>query len=61
MENMNKWPSRMQGQWFFQNPVGGKKNRLGPKFGFLFERLPLPKFASPKTLWQGVKYPRVTV
>ena len=40
-------PSRMLGQWFFQNWAGGQPFRSGTKnLGILVGRLPLPKYSS---------------
>ena len=47
---MDKWPSRMQGQWFFFKSGGrmGNNFRSGPEnLDFLVGQLPLPEPTSP--------------
>ena len=53
---MDKWPSRMLGQWFFEIGWASNRFRSGIKnLGSLAGRLPLPKYSSPpqKSLWGG--------
>ena len=49
-----KWPSRMQGQWFFQSQAGGQNFSVGSrKSGFLSGGPPLPKSTLPEKLVGG--------
>ena len=55
MRFVEKWPSRMQGQWFFWKSKGvGKRFRVGPEIsGFFVGQLPLPISTSPERLVGG--------
>jgi len=47
---VDKWPSRMQGQWFFRSQAGRHKFLVGSKkYGFLSWGLPMPKSTSPES------------
>ena len=51
---VDKWPSRMQGQWFFQSRAGGHKFPVGSmKSIIIFGGLPLPESTSPEKFVGG--------
>ena len=58
---VDKWPSRMQGQWFIWSQAGGRAFSVGSRktefYRWVVDWLPLPKSTFPEKLVGGVECP----